>query len=125
MVKIGIIGTGGVGVALGNGWQAKGHSIVFGSRDPNSTKSKEVTNKVKNSKVVSITDAIKQSEVIYIHTFTHVPCLCFFLILICDFCIVVLNFRLSFWPFRGQLFKRYCKVLVTLVEKFSLMLRTH
>jgi predicted dinucleotide-binding enzyme len=63
MVKIGIIGTGGVGVALATGWGAKGHTIVFGSRDPTSNKSKEVINKVKNCKVVSITEAIQQSDV--------------------------------------------------------------
>jgi lactate dehydrogenase-like 2-hydroxyacid dehydrogenase len=66
MVKIGIIGTGGVGVALATGWVAKGHAIVFGSRDPTSNKSKEVLNKVKNCKVVSIVEAIQQSDVLQI-----------------------------------------------------------
>jgi NADPH-dependent F420 reductase len=33
-MKIGIIGTGNVGKALGEAWAAHGHEIFFGSRDP-------------------------------------------------------------------------------------------
>lgn len=33
-MKIGIIGTGNVGSALGRGWARKGHEVRFGSRDP-------------------------------------------------------------------------------------------
>lgn len=37
-MKIAIIGAGNVGRALGNGWAAKGHSVVYGVRDPASPK---------------------------------------------------------------------------------------
>lgn len=37
-MKIGIIGTGHVGGALGRLWAAKGHEILFGSRDPHSAR---------------------------------------------------------------------------------------
>ena len=37
-MKIGIIGTGRLGSALGKMWAEKGHSIVFGSRDPDKAK---------------------------------------------------------------------------------------
>jgi NADPH-dependent F420 reductase len=37
-MNIAIIGTGMVGSALGNLWAAKGHSITYGSRDPQSAK---------------------------------------------------------------------------------------
>jgi predicted dinucleotide-binding enzyme len=33
-MKIGIIGTGNMGQALGTGWAQAGHDVLFGSRDP-------------------------------------------------------------------------------------------
>lgn len=35
-MKIGVIGAGRVGATLGAGWAARGHSVIFSSRDPNS-----------------------------------------------------------------------------------------
>ena len=32
-MKIGILGTGNVGGALGNGWARKGHQVIFGVRN--------------------------------------------------------------------------------------------
>src|SRR4051794_13051690 len=37
-MQIAILGTGGVGAALGARWAAAGHAITFGSRTPNSEK---------------------------------------------------------------------------------------
>ena len=37
-MKIGILGTGVVGVALGTGWAKEGHDVMFSSRDPQSEK---------------------------------------------------------------------------------------
>jgi predicted dinucleotide-binding enzyme len=37
-MKIAILGTGKVGGKPGEGWAVAGHTIVFGSRDPNSDK---------------------------------------------------------------------------------------
>lgn len=35
-MKIGILGTGSVGIALAKGWIREGHTVRFGSRDPSS-----------------------------------------------------------------------------------------
>ncbi|MBV8279406.1 MAG: NAD(P)-binding domain-containing protein, partial [Verrucomicrobia bacterium] len=40
-MKIGIIGTGNMGKALGAGWACAGHDVLFGSRDP--AKAKDAT----------------------------------------------------------------------------------
>jgi 8-hydroxy-5-deazaflavin:NADPH oxidoreductase len=37
-MKIGVIGTGNMGRALGLGWARMGHEVLFGSRDPNKAK---------------------------------------------------------------------------------------
>lgn len=39
-MNIGIIGTGRVGTALARRWTASGHSVMFGTRDPNSMHAK-------------------------------------------------------------------------------------
>jgi predicted dinucleotide-binding enzyme len=41
-MEIAIIGAGNVGSALGKGWAAEGHSIVYGVRDPGAPKLREV-----------------------------------------------------------------------------------
>lgn len=41
-MKIAIFGSGNVGAALGIRWSALGHSIVFGSREPNSEKIQKI-----------------------------------------------------------------------------------
>lgn len=37
-MKVAVIGTGGVGAALGSRWAAAGHTVIFGSRTPDSEK---------------------------------------------------------------------------------------
>ncbi|MFW9874173.1 MAG: NADPH-dependent F420 reductase [Candidatus Thorarchaeota archaeon] len=44
-MKIGIIGTGNVGTSLGEAWAAKGHEIMFGSRDPH--RAQQLVEKIK------------------------------------------------------------------------------
>lgn len=41
-MKIAVVGTGGVGGALGRRWAEAGHEVVFGSRDPNQPKPQEL-----------------------------------------------------------------------------------
>jgi predicted dinucleotide-binding enzyme len=41
-VHIAVIGGGGVGETLGKGWARRGHTVVFGVRDPGSEKSKKL-----------------------------------------------------------------------------------
>lgn len=40
-MKIAIIGAGNIGGSLGKVWSARGHSVVFGVRDPNSEKTRK------------------------------------------------------------------------------------
>lgn len=56
-MKIAVLGSGNVGTALGDGWSAKGHNVVYGSRSP------EKDTKAKRS-FASIANAIVQSEVV-------------------------------------------------------------
>ena len=46
-MKIGIIGTGRLGSALGKIWAEKGHEIMFGSQDPQ--KAKKLANSISNN----------------------------------------------------------------------------
>ncbi len=56
-MKIAVLGSGSVGKALGDGWSAKGHNIVYGSRSPEKESGKD-------RKFASIADAIAQGEVV-------------------------------------------------------------
>ena len=56
-MKIAILGSGNVGTALGDGWSAAGHDVVYGSRSPE----KEDGEK---RKFDTVRDAIRASEVV-------------------------------------------------------------
>ena len=40
-MKVGVLGTGDVGRALGRGFVSRGHEVMMGSRDPSSEKVRE------------------------------------------------------------------------------------
>ena len=62
---IAIIGTGNVGTTLGKAWAAKGHRIVYGSRDPTSDKAKQLVTETGNgAKVMSQADAAKSAGIV-------------------------------------------------------------
>lgn len=67
MSKIAIIGTGNVGGALATKWAKKGHEINLGVRDVNSFKGTDLLNNP-NTKVFTIAEAVKISEVILLST---------------------------------------------------------
>ena len=67
-MKIGIIGAGNVGSALADNWQKKGHEILIGARDINSSKTEKLISINSNIQVKSIEDTVKDSEVILIAT---------------------------------------------------------
>lgn len=67
MSKLAIIGTGNVGGALATQWASKGHEINLGVRDVHSFKGKELLNNP-NTKVLTIAEAVKVSEVILLST---------------------------------------------------------
>lgn len=56
-MNIAVVGSGNVGTALGDGWSAAGHSVVYGSRSP-----LKETNA--NRKVAPVAEAIAQGEVV-------------------------------------------------------------
>lgn len=66
-MKIAIIGTGNVGGALATAWSKKGHTILLGVRDSSSFKGKALLENT-NTSVCSVTEAVKQAEVILIST---------------------------------------------------------
>ena len=64
-MKIAILGTGGVGSALGTRWAAAGHAVTFGSRAPDSEKCQLLVAKTgPNTWVKPPRDAIDQAEAI-------------------------------------------------------------
>ncbi len=64
-MKIAIIGTGGVGTALGTRWSQAGHSVTFGSRLPESEKVLELLEKcAAGTKAATPREAIAGADVI-------------------------------------------------------------
>lgn len=68
-MKIGILGTGNVGSILGTRWTRKGHQVVFGSRDPNSTKVRKVLSGAgPNASAASPKEAVAAADVVVLAT---------------------------------------------------------
>lgn len=68
-MKIAVIGTGNVGVALGKGWADKGHPVVFGTRDPESEKVKNLLAQVgQNSGADTPAEAAAAADVVVLAT---------------------------------------------------------
>ena len=66
-MNIAIIGTGNVGGSLASKWAQKSHHINLGVKDTNNFKGKELLNNP-NTVVQSITEAVKNSDVVVIAT---------------------------------------------------------
>jgi 8-hydroxy-5-deazaflavin:NADPH oxidoreductase len=68
-MKIGVIGTGNVGGALGTGWAKKGHQIIFGSRAPHSAKTQDLLKSAgSNASATTVSEAAAGAEVIVLAT---------------------------------------------------------
>lgn len=68
-MRIGIIGAGNVGGALGTGWAAKGHEVIWGVRDPNKASVKELVAKAgANASAGTITEAADAGDVVVLAT---------------------------------------------------------
>jgi 8-hydroxy-5-deazaflavin:NADPH oxidoreductase len=64
-MNIGVIGTGNVGGALGKLWAAKGHQVVFGTRDPADPKVRELLRSTNGkARAVSVREAAASTEVV-------------------------------------------------------------
>lgn len=68
-MKIAVIGAGNVGRALGKGWAKKGHSVVFGVRDPNSSEIKTLLRECgANARASSVAEASEAADVVVLAT---------------------------------------------------------
>lgn len=68
-MKIGIIGAGNVGSALGRGWAAKGHEIAFGVRNPGDAKTQEAVKATGGrARAASVREAASGAEVLVLAT---------------------------------------------------------
>ncbi len=68
-MKIGIIGSGNVGGALGTKWAQAGQTVVFSSRNPKSDKVQQLLSEAgKNASVASAADTVKTSDVLLLST---------------------------------------------------------
>lgn len=67
-MKIAIIGAGNVGSALAKKWSEANHNIVFGLRDPESSKAIQAAALVPDAPILSIDEAALYADVIVITT---------------------------------------------------------
>ena len=64
-VKIGVLGTGSVGSALGCRWSQAGHDVFFGARDPHSEEAMRVVEQGgPRARVGTCAEAISASEIV-------------------------------------------------------------
>src|SRR3954471_9379861 len=66
-MRIGIIGAGSVGGALGSGWARAGHEVTFGVRDTSSPKVQKLMEET-GAKAASVADAAAGAEVVVLAT---------------------------------------------------------
>lgn len=62
-MNVAILGTGTVGIALGKGFAAQGHSVVFGSRDPQAETARQAVAAVPGSQAAPFAQAARQGEI--------------------------------------------------------------
>jgi NADPH-dependent F420 reductase len=68
-MNIGVIGTGNVGGTLGSRWARNGHSVIFGSRRPESDDVKSVIDAaVKTARAADLQQAVQSSDVLLLAT---------------------------------------------------------
>jgi 8-hydroxy-5-deazaflavin:NADPH oxidoreductase len=65
-MNIGILGSGRVGAALGQGWVKRGHTVIFATRDPQGEKAKALLSATPNAKVAGLQETVDSSEVLLV-----------------------------------------------------------
>jgi len=64
-MKIGIIGSGNVGGALGGRWAKLGHEVIFGTRDPEGTEKRQLAAKSSGkTRTAALADTAREAEVL-------------------------------------------------------------
>jgi NADPH-dependent F420 reductase len=61
-MRIGVLGTGAMGSALGRSWAARGHRIIFGSRDPEAAR--HLARSLPGARGGSYRDAAREGQVV-------------------------------------------------------------
>jgi len=68
-MKIGIIGSGNVGGALGTRWAKIGHEVIFGTRDPQGIEMQQLAARASGkTRAASLPDAAREAEVLLLAT---------------------------------------------------------
>jgi predicted dinucleotide-binding enzyme len=67
-MKIAIIGSGNVGLALGHGWLKAGHEVRFGVREPGSAKALKAASALPGAAFLNVMEAASDAEVIVLTT---------------------------------------------------------
>lgn len=67
-MKVAILGTGPVGIALGKGFAAQGHTVIFGSRDPQAEHAAKAVAAVAGSRAASHAQAAAEGEIAVLAT---------------------------------------------------------
>jgi hypothetical protein len=68
-MKIGIIGSGNVGGALGGRWAKLGHEVIFGTRNPQGIDVQQLAAKASGkTSVATLADAAREGEVVLLST---------------------------------------------------------
>lgn len=69
LMNIGIIGAGNIGAALGKIWVSKGHSVIFGVRNPLSPRIQTILEELEhNASAVRVKEAAERSDVVLLAT---------------------------------------------------------
>ena len=61
---VAVIGTGNVGMALGTEFGSIGHTVIYGSREPDSEKTQALVEKTKNASAALPAEAAEQADVV-------------------------------------------------------------
>jgi predicted dinucleotide-binding enzyme len=68
-MKIGIIGSGNVGGALGGRWAKLGHEVIFGTRNPQGSEVQQLAAKASGkTSVAALADAAREGDVVLLST---------------------------------------------------------
>lgn len=68
-MKIGIIGSGNVGGALGTRWAKIGHEVIFGTRDPRGPEMQQLAARASGkTRAASLADAAREGQVLLLAT---------------------------------------------------------